>query len=179
MSAITTEPLPGSLSPSSNKTSTGAAFKRWAPLSPTRQGLLILVSTMGLTHPHNSGFNFMRSGSRTNASDAPTLSRNTPYSVTMSNCILNACKSHHKQTFHVADQQPYWLLHKGHSFNALSLINMSTIFSTVWTAYNRRLFLNCADVTTSPSLQWQLKFPKKWWSQVWTVQRMQNIHAIL
>ena len=79
----------------------------------------------------------------------------------------------------VADQQPYWLLHKGDSFNALSLTNMSTIVSTVWTAYNRGLFLNCADVTTSPSLQCQLKFPKKEWSQVWTVQRMQYSHAII
>jgi len=34
-----------------------------------------------------------------NASDAPTLSRNAPCTVTMSNCILNACKSHHKQMF--------------------------------------------------------------------------------
>ena len=40
-------------------------------------------------------------------------------------------------------------------------------------------FLNCVDVTTSPFLQCQLKFPKKDWSQVWTVQRMQNSHAIL
>jgi len=61
----------------------------------------------------------------------------------------------------VADWQPYWLLHKGHSFNALSLINMSTIFSTVWTAYNRRLFLNCADVTTSLPFSANLSFQKR------------------
>jgi len=62
MSAITTQPLPGGPSTWSNNTSTAAAFKR-APLSPTRQGPLILVSSMGLTHPHNSGFNFMCAGS--------------------------------------------------------------------------------------------------------------------
>ena len=33
------------------------------------------------------------------------------------------------------------ILHNGYSFNALSLINMSAIFSTVWTAQNRRMFL--------------------------------------
>jgi len=38
-------------------------------------GSLILVSSMRLTHPHNSGFNFTCSGSWSNASDAPTLSR--------------------------------------------------------------------------------------------------------
>ena len=81
------------------KTSTGAAFKHWAPLSPMRQGPLNLVSSMGLTHQHNSGFNFMCSGSWSNASDAPTLSRNTPCMVTMSNCILNARQSHQKQMF--------------------------------------------------------------------------------
>jgi len=54
---------------------------------------------------------------------------------------------------------------------------MSTIFSTVWNEYNRRLFLNCAEIT-SPSFQHQLKFPKKKWSQFWKVQRMQNSHAI-
>ena len=68
-------------------------------LSPTRQGPLNLVSSMELTHPHNSGFNFMCSGSWSNPSDAPTLSRNAPCSATLSNCILNACKSHHKQMF--------------------------------------------------------------------------------
>ena len=51
--------------------------------------------------------------------------------VTMSNCILNACTSHHKTdvSIDVADQQPHWLLHKGHSFNALSLINIYAVFS--------------------------------------------------
>ena len=38
-------------------------------------------------------------GSWSNASDAPTLSRNAPCTVIMSNCILCACKSHHKQMF--------------------------------------------------------------------------------
>jgi hypothetical protein len=53
------------------------------------------------------------------------------------------------------------------------------LFSTVWTAQNRRLFLNCADVTTASSVHCQLKFPKNEWSQVWTVLRMQNSHTIL
>jgi len=79
----------------------------------------------------------------------------------------------------VADQPPYWLLHNGHSSNALSPVNLSTIFSTVWTAYNSRLFLNCDDVTKSPSLQCQLKFLNKEWSHIWTEHRMQNSHAIL
>ena len=99
MSAITTQPLPEGPCTRSNKTSTGVAFKHSAPLSPTRQAPLILVFSMQLTHPHNSGFNFMCSGSWSNASDAPTLSRNTPCMVTMSNCLLNACKSHQQQMF--------------------------------------------------------------------------------
>jgi hypothetical protein len=76
----------------------------------------------------------------------------------------------------VADKQPYWLLHKGHSFNALSLKDMSTIFSTVYASYNRRLFLL---MSPHPSLQCQLKFPKRDWSKVWTVQTMQNSDAIV
>ena len=94
MSAITTEPLPGP-STRSNKTSTRTDFKCWPPRYPMRQGPLILVSSMWLTHPHNSGFNFICSGSWSNASDAPTLWRNTPCTATMSNCILNACKAQH------------------------------------------------------------------------------------
>ena len=165
--------MPGGPSTRSNKTSTGAAFKRWASLSHTRQGPLILVSSMGLTHPYKSGFNLICSGSLSNASYAPTVSRNAVFTVTMSNCIPNACKSHLEQMFH-SSHTDFCI---GTFFNALSLINMSTIFSTVWTAYSRRLFLNYGDVTTSPSFQCLLKFPKRKWSQVWTVQRMQNSHT--
>jgi hypothetical protein len=39
---------------------------------------------------------FMCTGSWSDASDVPTLSQNASCMVTMSNCILNACKSHHK-----------------------------------------------------------------------------------
>ena len=39
------------------------------------------------------------SGSWSNASDTPTLSRNAPCTVIMSNCILNAWKLHHKEMF--------------------------------------------------------------------------------
>ena len=61
---------------------------------PRGRGPLILVPSMGLTHPHNSGFNFMCSGSFSTASVVPTLSRNAPCVVTMSNCILNVFKAH-------------------------------------------------------------------------------------
>ena len=55
--------------------------------------------------PNNiSGFNFMCSGSWSNASDAPTLSRNAPSTVTMPIFILNACQSHHKQMFQLMKQ---------------------------------------------------------------------------
>ncbi len=63
MSAITTEHLPGGPSTRSIKTSTVAALKHGASLSVMRQGPPILVSSMGLTHHHNSGFNFICSGS--------------------------------------------------------------------------------------------------------------------
>ena len=103
----------------------------------------LLVSSMVLTHSHNSGFNFICSGSWSNASYAPTLSRNVllySHHVQLhSKCMK--ITSWTDVSIYVANQQPYWLLNKAHCFNELSLTNMSTIFSTVCTAYNRRLFL--------------------------------------
>ena len=95
----------------------------------------------------------MCSGSWSNASDAPTLSRNTPCMVTMSNYILNAHKSHHKTdvSIDVAEQHPFWLLHKGHSFNALSLINV----------YHLLHCLDCIQQETVLELCWHhhISFP--------------------
>ena len=97
-STITTEPLPEGPSIRSNKTSTGAAFKRQAPVSH-KAGSLDSGLQQVADRPHNSGFDCMGSGSWSKALDGPTLSRNAPCTVTMSNCILNVGNSHHKQMF--------------------------------------------------------------------------------
>jgi len=97
----------------------------------------------------NSGFNFMCSGSWHKASGACTLPRNTPCTVTMSNCILSGWEM--DVSIDVADQQPYWLLHKGHSFNALSLINVYHILHC----------LDCIQQEKVPELCWchHISFP--------------------
>jgi len=61
-------------------------------VSLTSEAPLILVSSRELIHPHiSSGLDSMSSGRWSNASDASSLSRNAPCTISMYHCILSAC----------------------------------------------------------------------------------------